>query len=170
MLRTVRVDEVDTIREWRNQSANREVSKHQHVITPEDHRAWWERDDPGRRVLIFEEEGRARGVVTYSDLADSPRRKGSWGFFLDHETAVAEGTTMLLWVRVMADAVDYAFDELGLDVLEGEVLEHNEVVRTMNRRFRFAEGDPVAQNVDGRTISVIPISLERRDRRPRRRR
>ena len=161
------------IREWRNQPANREVSTYQHEISAAEHEAWWQRAsaDPSRRVLVFEEEGRARGVVNFFDIADvADERIGAWGFFLDNETALAEGTAMMLWVRLMADAVDYAFDVLELDVLEGEVLEGNEVVRMMNRRFRFAEGDGEERTVDGRTITVIPISLRRSDRRARRNR
>ena len=171
MLRDAKPDDVALIREWRNQSANREVSTHRHEISAQEHEAWWQRasTDPSRRVLVFEEDRRARGVVNFFDIADvADELSGSWGFFLDNETAIAEGTVMLLWVRIMADAVSYAFDELGLDILEGEVLEQNEVVRLMNRRFRFVEGEPEERTVDGRTISVIPISLCRSDRRIRR--
>jgi RimJ/RimL family protein N-acetyltransferase len=64
----------------------------------------------------------------------------------------------------MREATAYAFDELGLDVLTGEVLEHNAVVRQMNRRFRFTEGTPETRYADGREITVIPISLRRQDR------
>ena len=171
VLRAAEPDDVDNILRWRNQSANREVSTYRHLISEAEHAAWWERTaaDPTRRVLIFEEEARPRGVVNFFDLdIAGAERSGSWGFFLDNESAVAEGTALMLWVRIMADAVDYAFDELGLDVLEGEVLEHNEVVRLMNRRFRFTEGDREERLVDGRTIAVIPISLRRSDRRVRR--
>jgi RimJ/RimL family protein N-acetyltransferase len=66
---------------------------------------------------------------------------------------------------VMREATAYAFDELGLDVLTGEVLEHNAVVRQMNRRFRFVEGTPEIRYADGRELTVIPISLRKQDRR-----
>lgn len=157
---------------WRNQQANREVSNNQHEISREEHHAWWARtqEDHSRRVLIFEVDDRPRGVVNFFDLdPESPPRTGGWGFFLDNETAGAEGTTMLLWFRVMNEAVGYAFDDLELDILEAEVLADNEAVRMMNRRFRFTEGTPVDKQVDGRTISVVPISLRREDRRPARR-
>ncbi len=64
----------------------------------------------------------------------------------------------------MKEATAYAFDELGLDLLTGEVLEHNTVVRQMNRRFRFVEGEPEPV-ADGREITVIPIRLRKEDRR-----
>ncbi len=65
----------------------------------------------------------------------------------------------------MKDATGYAFDELGLDELHGEVLEHNAVVRQMNRRFRFVEGEPETRSADGREITVFPISLHKDNRR-----
>lgn len=172
MLRDARPEDLEPILAWRNQPANREVSNNQHVIPLDEHLAWWGRvvDDPTRRVLVFEVDGVPRGVVNFFDLAlEEAPRTGSWGFFLDHETATAEGTAMLLWTRVMGEAVDYAFDELGLDELHAEVLEHNEAVRMMNRRYRFTEGAPSPRESGGRTISVIPICLRREDRRPRRR-
>lgn len=174
MLRTADERDVEAMREWRNQPANREVSLHQHVISPTEHRAWWARvqEDPTRRVLVFEHDGRPLGVVTFFDLdLDGPVRTGAWGFFLDHETTTAEGTSMMAWMKVMREATDHAFtpepDGLGLDVLTGEVLAENAAVRTMNRRFRFTEGDPEVREVDGREITVLPLVLRREDRRTR---
>ena len=103
-------------------------------------------------------------MVNFFDL-DAEARTGSWGFFLDHETTTAEGTAMLAWMAVMKEAIAYAFDELGVDVLTGEVLAGNEAVRSTNRRFRFVEGEPEERSTDGRTLTVIPISLRRQDRR-----
>ena len=172
MLRAAGRDDLETMLAWRNQPANREVSNTQHVIAADEHLSWWNRtkDDPTRRVLVFEVDGIPRGFVNFFDLSlqGSPRT-GSWGFFLDNETAAGEGTAMLLWTKVMREAVDYAFDALGLDLLRAEVLEHNEAVRAMNRRYRFTEGTPEDRKVDGRTIRVIPIALRSQDRRrPRR--
>lgn len=151
------------MRAWRNQPANREVSTYQHEITADEHARWWAAvaEDPSRQVLIFEYDGRPLGVVTFFDL-DLGRRTGGWGFYLDNETTTTEGIAMMAWIQVMKDATTYAFDELGLDVLTGEVNEDNEAVRMMNRRFRFTEGEPRTLD-DGRVF--YPISLRREDRR-----
>jgi hypothetical protein len=45
------------------------------------------------------------------------------------------------------------------------VLEHNTVVRQMNRRFRFVEGEPELRYAGGREITVFPISLHKDNRR-----
>lgn len=168
MLRPATDDDLDTIRLWRNQPPNREVSLHSHEITADEHAAWWSkvRGDRSRQVLIYERGGVPAGVVNFFDLSPDGK-SGSWGFFLDAAGLDARGETLPAWLEVMREAVDYAFDRLRLDRLDGEVLENNMAVRQMNRRFRFTEGTPEQREVDGRTITVIPISLRRPDRRRR---
>lgn len=163
MLRTATEDDVDTIRRLRNQQANRDVSITSHEITADEHAAWWAKTsaDPSRRVLIYERDGVA-GVVNFFDLEGS---SGAWGFFLDADGLAERGETLPAWIEIMREATAYAFDELGLEVLTGEVLEHNTVVRQMNRRFRFTEGTPETLSAGGREITVIPISLRKQDRR-----
>jgi hypothetical protein len=104
--------------------------------------------------------------VNFFDLElDSEPRTGAWGFFLDAEGLAERGETLPAWIEVMKEATSYAFDELGLDDLRGEVLEHNTVVRQMNRRFRFVEGEPETRYADGRELTVLPISLNKHNRR-----
>lgn len=167
MLRPATDADVEAMRMWRNQPANRDVSVHSHEIGPDEHRSWWARTrtDETRRVLVFEQGGRPLGVVSFFDIA-ADRSAASWGFFLDHDTVAAEGLALTAWMQVMRDATAYAFDELGVEVLHGEVLADNEAVRSMNRRFRFTEGPGETREADGRTITVHPISLRREDRRP----
>ncbi|NUR97299.1 MAG: peptide chain release factor 2 [Kribbellaceae bacterium] len=164
MLRTATDDDVEIIRELRNQQANRDVSITSHEISADEHAAWWAKAsvDPSRRVLIYTRDGTTAGVVNFFDLDGTT---GAWGFFLDADGLAERGETLPAWIEVMREATAYAFDELGLDVLTGEVLEHNTVVRQMNRRFRFTEGTPETRYADGRELTVIPISLRKQDRR-----
>ena len=164
MLRAATEADVDTIRRLRNQQANREVSVTSHEIGADEHAAWWAKAsvDPTRRVLIYERDDVTAGVVNFFDLEGST---GSWGFFLDAAGLAERGETLPAWIEVMREATAYAFGDLGLDVLTGEVLEHNTVVRQMNRRFRFTEGTPERRYADGRELTVIPISLRKQDRR-----
>jgi RimJ/RimL family protein N-acetyltransferase len=164
MLRTATDDDVDIIRRLRNQQANRDVSINSHEITADEHAGWWAKTsvDPTRRVLLYQRDGEIAGVVNFFDL-EGPT--GAWGFFLDADGLAERGETLPAWIEVMREATAYAFDELGLEVLTGEVLEHNAVVRQMNRRFRFVEGTSEVRYADGREITVIPISLRKQDRR-----
>ncbi len=168
MLRQATDDDVDTIRALRNQKANRDVSLTAHEISAAEHVAWWSKAsvDPARRVLIYDRDGRAAGVVNFFDLElDASPRTGAWGFFLDADGLAERGETLPAWIEVMKEAVGYAFDTLGLDELTGEVLEHNTVVRQMNRRFRFTEGEPEYRYADGRDLVVLPIKLTKDNRR-----
>lgn len=164
MLREATDSDVDDIRRWRNQPPNRDVSITSHEITAAEHAAWWAKAsaDPTRRVLIYERGGVSSGVVNFFDLSE---KTGAWGFFLDAEGLAERGETLPAWIEVMKDATSFAFDELGLEELHGEVLEHNAVVRQMNRRFRFTEGEPETRTADGREITVYPIRLHKDDRR-----
>jgi RimJ/RimL family protein N-acetyltransferase len=164
MLRAATEADVDTIRRLRNQQANRDVSITSHEITADEHAAWWAKAsvDPTRRVLIYQRDDEIAGVVTFFDLDGST---GAWGFFLDADGLAERGQTLPAWIEVMREATAYAFDKLGLEVLTGEVLEHNTVVRQMNRRLRFVEGTPEVRYADGRELTVIPISLRQQDRR-----
>jgi len=170
MLRPATDSDLDDMRQWRNQAPNREVSINSHEITADEHAAWWTRtrDDGTRRVLIYERNGMASGVVNFFDLnLDGEVKTGSWGFFLDAEGLDERRETLPAWLEVMREAIDYAFDRLQLDRLDGEVLEQNAAVRQMNRRCRFVEGEPEQREVEGRRLTVIPISLARADRRRR---
>lgn len=168
MLRPATEADLDIMRSWRNQEPNRLASINSHEISPDEHKAWWDKTsvDPTRRVLIFEREDGPVGVVSFFDLElNAPRRSGAWGFYLDALRLEAQEEIMPTWMAVMRDAIRYAFDELALDDLHGEVLEHNTSVRTMNRLFRFTEGKGEPREVDDRTIVVLPIHLRREDRR-----
>jgi RimJ/RimL family protein N-acetyltransferase len=169
VLRDATGDDVNLMLSWRNQDINRQVSKTSHVITAEEHGRWWSavRADPTRRVLTYLRDGVPSGVVTYFDLRFTGPRTGAWGFYLDGEGLAERGETLPAWLEIMREAVDHAFDVLALDRLDGEVLAHNTVVRQMNRRFRFVEGVGRREIHDGREITVIPISLERANRRVR---
>jgi len=167
-LRPGRDGDRDRVLAWRNHPDVRRASITHHVIEPAEHRAWWQRVSTAdnRRVLIYERDGVVAGVVNFFDLElDTEPRTGAWGFFLDADGLAERGETLPAWIEVMKEATSYAFDELGLDDLYGEVLEHNTVVRQMNRRFRFVEGEPETRYSDGREITVLPISLNKFNRR-----
>lgn len=164
MLRAATDDDVMTMLAWRNQEQNRVVSLTQHVIAEEEHLRWWAKtsQDPSRVVLIYSLEGTDCGVASYFDI-DAEARTATWGFYLDSEGPY--GTDLRAWVDLMREGVAYAFDELPIDVLEGEVLGENPGVRAMNRRLGFKEGESREIPVDGGTVTAHSLRLERADRR-----
>jgi UDP-4-amino-4,6-dideoxy-N-acetyl-beta-L-altrosamine N-acetyltransferase len=163
MLRPATDSDIATIRQWRNHPDVRAVSVYQHEISPDEHAAWWQRvrADDRTLILILELAGTPSGVVTFTAIG----RTATWGFYLDVDGLTARGETLSAWIAVGREAIDYAFDELDLEALHGEVLEHNTVVRQMNRRCGFTESEPIHREVDGRVVASRDIQLRREARR-----
>ena len=175
MLRLATDRDRDPVLAWRNHPDVRAVSLTQHVITPEEHAAWWARAsvDPTRRVLVYDRQDVPSGSVTFFDLAETTgrdgraRRTASWGFFLDVAGLQERGALLPAWIDVMRRATRYAVEELRLDVLHGEVLERNEAVRSLNRRFGIREVAAEQREIDGTTQTVLLLELAAEDVRPR---
>jgi UDP-4-amino-4,6-dideoxy-N-acetyl-beta-L-altrosamine N-acetyltransferase len=137
-LRDAREDDLEDIRRWRDHPQVRASHIFTDPITPELHRAWWERvqTDPGRRVLIFERAGKACGVVTIMDH-DPVARTAEWGFFLDIDGL--QNDLLPAWMELEREAVAYGRDVLRLVAMGGRTLESNKQVLALHRRFGFVE-------------------------------
>ncbi|GAB1644794.1 GNAT family N-acetyltransferase [Krasilnikovia sp. MM14-A1259] len=151
MLRTAVDADRDTVLAWRNHPEVRRVSLTTHVIAAPEHAAWWRAAtaDPGRRVLVYEQDGTPAGVVAFDLRPDPP----TWSFFLD--VAGLGGALLPAWLRLEDEAVRYAFGELGLDRLGGETLAWNTAVLALHRRFGFRETRRYERLVDGTAQTVV---------------
>ncbi|WP_049566726.1 UDP-4-amino-4,6-dideoxy-N-acetyl-beta-L-altrosamine N-acetyltransferase [Nonomuraea sp. SBT364] len=164
MLRSVHEHELPVLRRWRNHPKVRASSFTTHEISPAEHARWWARvrDDPARRVFVYEHEGEAAGVVSYSGL-DAGTRTASWAFYLDLDGLERSGALLAAWIGLERAAIAHAFGPLGLTRLRGEVLASNEPVRRLHRRFGFAEVAVHGLEVEGLRRDVIAIELTRED-------
>jgi RimJ/RimL family protein N-acetyltransferase len=167
VLRPATVDDADDIRRWRNHRDVRAMSLTTHEIGPGEHAAWFAKAcvDPSRRVLIYEHAGTPSGVVTFTDVHAG---SASWGFFLDIDGLTRRDEALPAWLHICREAVDYAFDDLDLDQLTGDVLADNQAVRQMNRRLGFIESGSRPISRDGDTVECLSIRLCRADRKPKR--
>lgn len=156
MLRAARDPDSDVVLSWRNHPEVRRVSLTTHVIGVDEHRAWWARAtaDPARRVLIFEHDGVPAGVVLFTDI-DPVARSATWGFYLDVDGLTGAGALLPAWLRLEAEAVAYAFGELGLHRLGGETLASNTQVLALHRRFGFRPTRRYQRDVDGTPTDVV---------------
>jgi hypothetical protein len=137
----------DTVLAWRNHPEVRAVSLTTHVISPDEHAAWWAavRADPERHLLIFDE-----AAVVLFDLRDSP---AVWSFYLD---VAGLGARLLpTWMRLEQAAVGHAFGVLGVRRLGGETLATNRQVLALHRRFGFRETRHYERLVDGTPETVV---------------
>lgn len=142
------------MREWRNHEEVRRVSLTQHVISSEEHLAWWERteQDPTTRVLIYERDGIPSGVVTFSDLENG---SAWWGYYLDNAGLDERGAMFPSWISIQREAVRYARDELELTELHGETMVSNDSAISFNLRQGFVEVERYSRDVAGEQVEVI---------------
>lgn len=162
MLRPVTDQDKELVRVWRNHPDVRAVSLTREVISPEQHDAYWKslRDNPRRRVFIYERGDRPAGVVTFFDI-DQQARSGMWGYYLDNEGLTARGELLPAWIEIQRQAVRFAFGELGLEQLDGEVMDSNAAVRRMNKRNGFEEIATDERLIDGEPAIVHTIRRRR---------
>lgn len=167
MLRPAADADQDAILRWRNHPDVRAVSLTQHVIDPEEHRAWWEatsaRDD--RLVLVYERHEIPSGVVTFFDL-DRAAGTGWWGYYLDNDGLAERAELLPAWIEIQRQAVRYAWDELRLAELHGEVLDNNAAVRRFNKRNGFEEISTDERRVGDDVVTVHHVRATAPEERP----
>lgn len=154
MLREATDADLDDMRTWRNHPEVRRVSLTQHEIQPDEHRAWWEKtkNDPTRKVLIYERDDIPSGVVTFFDMEDG---KSWWGYYLDNDGLEQRGAMFPAWMSIQREAIKYAKNELGLTQLDGETLAMNESAVGFNERMGFEEVQRYKREVGDETYEVI---------------
>lgn len=120
-LRPMRESDLDQVRAWRNQPHIRRYMFTDHVIAPEEHRAWFARvrDSAQDHYLIFECRGEPVGVVSFTQHSPLHQR-ADWGFYLGAED-LPKGMGRILGFCSM----EHAFGTLGIRKLRGEVLAFN---------------------------------------------
>lgn len=154
MLRPAEDADVEPMRRWRNHPEVRRVSLTQHEIAAEEHQAWWgkTRQDPTRRVLIYERDGLPSGVVTFFDLTDG---SGWWGYYLDNAGLDERGALFPAWISIQREAVRYARDVLKLAELHGETLATNQAAVDFNARQKFTEVERYQRDIAGEPVPVV---------------
>ncbi len=165
MLRPATDDDRDDLLVWRNHPQVREMSLTQHEISSDEHAAWWQRTqhDPTREVLVYVRHDVPSGVVSFFDIdrTTPSAATASWGYYLDNEGLGRHGELLPAWIEIQRQAKRYAFDELDLATLDGEVLESNEAVRRFNRRNGFAEVAREVRDVGGEQVAVWRVRANR---------
>lgn len=169
MLRPATEMDKESVRVWRNHPSVRAVSLTRDVISPEDHDRYWAalQDTTNRRVFMYDRGGVAAGVVTFFDISSGPDdssqipRSAMWGYYLDNTGLEERGELLPAWIQIQREAVRYAFGEMGLDQLDGEVLDANEAVRRMNTRNGFQEISATEHTIDGERVLVHTIRRRR---------
>jgi UDP-4-amino-4,6-dideoxy-N-acetyl-beta-L-altrosamine N-acetyltransferase len=136
-LRDIRPEDCDMIREWRNLPRVSDYMLTDHVISPEEHAAWFARilKDPSCRYWIIVCDGEDVGQANIYNI-NLTHRRCYWGFYVVSPNVRGKGIGSYAEYRVLS----YVFDELKLEKLCCETLASNRGVIEMHRRFfGFAE-------------------------------
>jgi UDP-4-amino-4,6-dideoxy-N-acetyl-beta-L-altrosamine N-acetyltransferase len=145
------------VREVRNQSGVRAAMYNEHIIGLEEHLSWVGRlrsDDKQIVFAVLNEQRKPIGVVSVNAL-DFLHRKADWAFYLDRETRGGLGAA------IEYSIIEYAFNVLKLCKLNCEVIETNESVVRLHKKFNFEEEGFRRENIEkgGKRIGVYFLGL-----------
>lgn len=132
-LRELEESDLSLILEWRNSKRIRLASIHQNQVSLNEHRTWYERNknNPGSKLLVFERLHRRMGFVHFFDL-NQKQKSGHWGFYIGAEDAPKGSGTLMCEM-----ALEYAFEDLQLESVIGEVLASNLRSQSFHKKFGF---------------------------------
>lgn len=160
-LRLMTEDDLETVLGWRNQPWIRANMYTDHLISLEEHRAWFSRAkvDPSVVHLICEGNSKPIGCVNFVQI-DSKNQKAFWGFYLGEENGPKGRGSAMEFL-----ALEYAFGPLNLRKLCAEVFAFNEKVLKMHGKFGFQQEGNYRQHVlkNGQYEDVVAIALFKDD-------
>ena len=158
-LRPMLEGDLERILEWRNNKNIRRYMYNKNLIGIEEHKAWYleKSKQEGQHLLIFELEGVPLGFVSFSvregHLAD-------WGFYTSPEAPKGTG------YKLGKIALNYAFEDLQMHKISGEVLDFNKKSIEFHLRMGFTQEGILREHFfDGVSYhSVIYFGLLSMDR------
>jgi len=136
--------DLEQVMAWRNHSEVRRFMYTTHEISLDEHRHWFERSslDPSTYLRIYEKDGEATGFVNISKTR-SPQI-ADWGFYVSPDAPKNIGGLL------GDEALNFAFNELKLHKLCGQVLGFNDRSIAFHKRLGFIEeGCLREQHFDG---------------------
>lgn len=134
-LRPLREEDLRTVLEWRNSEQIRENMYTTHIISWEEHWAWFQKinDQSKKNHMVFTYENLPLGVINVSSI-DEINNRCHWGFYIGEEAA-PRGSGMAMGYL----GLQYIFEELGIRKLYGEVLGFNEASIKYHKKLGFIQ-------------------------------
>lgn len=142
---------------WRNAEWIRANMYTDHIISIDEHRAWFAREqvNDSSAHLICERHGISVGCVNFVQI-DKKNQKASWGFYLGEEKGPRGMGSAMEYL-----ALEYAFNDLGLRKLCCEVFAFNQPVIKLHAKFGFQEEGVFSRHVlkNGRYEDVVALAI-----------
>ena len=134
-LRPLTEEDLSMVLKWRNAPEVRRSMYSSHVISEEEHRAWYARiaNDQQFRWYMHMDSSRVKDGVVYFTQYSPVQRSAFWGFYAGLNAKQGAGT------GIGIDAIDVAFGELKLHKLNAEVLMTNERSARFHLKLGFTQ-------------------------------
>ena len=127
-----------------------------HEISLNEHLNWIEqvRNDKTRIVFIILVNDIASGIVSVSKL-DLFHKKSDWAFYLTNKVRVGLGAALEF------SLLNFVFDDLLLEKLNCEVIETNDAVFKLHKKFGFLEEGFKRSNIEknGKRVGVYCLGI-----------
>lgn len=123
------------IRNIRNQISVRASMYSDHLISSEEHINWIKSVTTNEKNIVFvalSYAGKVLGVVSLQNY-EVKQKRSSWAFYLDEDVRGGLGAF------IEFNFLDFSFIKLGLEKLNCEVIESNEPVIKLHKKFHFLE-------------------------------
>jgi UDP-4-amino-4,6-dideoxy-N-acetyl-beta-L-altrosamine N-acetyltransferase len=139
-LRLMTKDELSVVLEWRNTPAVRNSMFSMEEITLQQHQQWFENVNNTSEfsLLILELDGKPAGFVNIKQISEG--KIADWSFYAAPDSK--KGTGYVLCKM----AVDYAFKELKMEKLNGQVISFNERSIAVHKRLGFKQEGVLRSN------------------------
>lgn len=144
---------------WRNSERIHSKMLTEHKITWDEHYTWFQKmkENPVKRNLIFEFQGRAVGYIGYTEY-DEQRKSCSPGAYLGETDVPIDAGITLFYM-----AVEYAFSELKMQRLETSVFRSNKQAMRLDLFLGYREisdSDEVIMK-NGKAEIAVRMALSR---------
>jgi len=142
-LRLIEEQDLNKVLEWRNSDRIRMNMYTDHLISLEEHRAWFTRLKNNKKniSLVFEYKNEPVGVMNFTGI-DEQNKKCTWGFYLGEEN-LPKGTGLALGYF----GLQYAFEKMNIRKLSGEVFGFNTASYHFHKKLQFVEEGRLIQHI-----------------------
>jgi UDP-4-amino-4,6-dideoxy-N-acetyl-beta-L-altrosamine N-acetyltransferase len=146
-LRPLEYGDLRQILTWRNSERIRKSMFTTHLITWEEHLAWFarlqHRDD--QAMLLFIYRGVSMGVINFT--TDLVNHCCEWGFYIGDEAAPPRSGTVMGLL-----GLNYAFDQLAMDIVRGQCYVTNMASVRYHKKLGFSFIKQLELSLDGQDV------------------
>lgn len=133
ILRSITDDDLELMRNWRNEPTVRANMYTQHEISRDEHLNWWEKikTRTDQKYFMYEMAGVPLAITAFANI-DMQSQNSNWAFYASPSAPKGIGSKMVFLM------LEYAFDTLKLHKLYCEILAFNTSVIKLHQKFGFS--------------------------------